>query len=177
MRLLAVEPVSPFLLQNRGALMSGPSFSISGKPLTVTPTAITNGVMFWPDLDLAEFQKVRTLPADLPPETAGVALLAAIAEVNDALADVVTYWNAKACERAADVPGAKMGDENQLTAQYKKAVYARAKADLLGEFATIGRRESHPGQESQDTRASLLAEAANVMRNMLRQPRVGVHLI
>ncbi|KAA0615629.1 head completion protein, partial [Escherichia coli] len=24
---------------------------------------------------------------------------------------------------------------------------------------------------------SLLAEAANVMRNMLRQPRVGVHLI
>ncbi|KAA0647738.1 head completion protein, partial [Escherichia coli] len=28
-----------------------------------------------------------------------------------------------------------------------------------------------------DTRASLLAEAANVMRNMLRQPRVGVHLI
>lgn len=84
--------------------MSGPSFSISGKPVTVTPTAITNGVTFWPDLDLAEFQKVRTLPADLPPETAGVALLAAIAEVNDALADVVTYWNAKACERAADVP-------------------------------------------------------------------------
>lgn len=75
--------------------MSGPSFSISGKPVTVTPTAITNGVTFWPDLDLAEFQKVRTLPADLPPETAGVALLAAIAEVNDALADVVTYWNAK----------------------------------------------------------------------------------
>lgn len=157
--------------------MSGPSFSISGKPVTVTPTAITNGVTFWPDLDLAEFQKVRTLPADLPPETAGVALLAAIAEVNDALADVVTYWNAKACKRAADVPGAKMGDETQLTAQYKKAVYARAKADLLGEFATIGRRESHPGQESQDTRTSLLAEAANVMRNMLRQPRVGVHLI
>ncbi|KLQ28319.1 hypothetical protein ABR33_19275 [Enterobacter bugandensis] len=27
------------------------------------------------------------------------------------------------------------------------------------------------------TRANLLAEAANVMRNMLQQPRVGVHLI
>ncbi|EJF5114915.1 head completion protein, partial [Salmonella enterica] len=35
--------------------MSGPSFSISGKPVMVTPTAITNGVTFWPDLDLAEF--------------------------------------------------------------------------------------------------------------------------
>lgn len=157
--------------------MSGPSFSISGKPLKVTPTAITNGVAFWPDLDLAEFQVMRTLPADLPSDTAGVALLAAIGEVNATLADVVTYWNGKGCERAADVPGAKMGNETQLTAQYKKAVYARAKADLLGEFATIGRRESHPGQESQDTRANLLAEAANVMRNMLQQPRVGVHLI
>ncbi|SQD04868.1 putative Head completion/stabilization protein (GpL) from bacteriophage origin [Escherichia coli] len=132
MRLLAVEPVSPFLLQNRGAPMSGPSFSISGKPVTVTPTAITNGVTFWPDLDLAEFQKVRTLPADLPPETAGVALLAAIAEVNDALADVVTYWNAKACERAADVPGAKMGDETQLTAQYKKSGLRPRKGRFAG---------------------------------------------
>lgn len=157
--------------------MSGPSFSISGKPVTVTPTAITNGVAFWPDLDLAEFQVMRTLPADLPPATAGVALLAAIAEVNKTLADVVTFQRREGFERAADVPGAKMEGENQLTAQYKKAVYARAKADLLGEFATIGRRESHPGQESQDTRASLLAEAASVMRNMLRQPRVGVHLI
>lgn len=157
--------------------MSGPSFSISGKPLTVTPTIITNGVAFWPDLDLAEFQVSRTLPADLPPDTAGVALLAAVAEVNTTLADVVAYWTGKGCERAADVPGAKLGDETQLTVQYKKAVYARAKADLLGEFATIGRRESHPGQESLDTRANLLAEAANVMRNMLQQPRVGVHLI
>lgn len=100
--------------------MSGPSFSISGKPLTVTPTVITNGVAFWPDLDLAEFQTSRTLPADLPPDTAGVALLAAIAEVNTTLADVVAYWNGKGCERAADVPGAKLRDENQLTAQYKK---------------------------------------------------------
>lgn len=157
--------------------MSGPSFSISGKPVTNTPAPVTNGVAFWPDLDLGEFQKARTLPADLPRDTAGLALLAAIAEVNDALAGVVVYWAGEGITQASDAPGAKLGDENQLTAQYKKAVYARAKADLLGEFATIGRRESHPGQESTDTRANLLAEAANVMRNMLRMPRVGVHLI
>lgn len=157
--------------------MSAPSFSISGTPVTYQNDTITNGVAFWPDLNLAEFQKSRTLPADLPPEIAGVAVLAAIAEVNDTLGDVVTYWTGKGNARAKDVPGATLGDENQLTAQYKKAVYARAKADLLGEFATIGRRESHPGQESTDTRANLLAEAANVMRNMLRLPRVGVHLI
>lgn len=157
--------------------MSAPSFSISGTPVKYQNDTITNGVAFWPDLNLAEFQKSRTLPADLPPEIAGVAVLAAIAEVNDTLSDVVTYWKGKGNSMAKDVPGARLGDENQLTAQYKKAVYARAKADLLGEFATIGRRESHPGQESTDTRANLLAEAAYVMRNMLQLPRVGVHLI
>lgn len=157
--------------------MDGPSFSISGKPVTYQTETITNGVTFWPDLDLGEFQKSRTLPADLPSDTAALAVLAAIGEVNDTLADVVSHWAGKGYDQAIDVPGAKMGNENQLTAQYKKAVYARAKADLLGEFATIGRRESHPGQESTDSRANLLAEAAYVMRNMLKLPRVGVHLI
>ncbi|MDR3432564.1 MAG: head completion/stabilization protein [Rouxiella aceris] len=157
--------------------MSSPSFSISGKPVTYQTDAITNGVTFWPDLNLGEFQQSRTLPADLPPDTAALAVLAAIGEVNDTLADVVSHWAGKGYDQAIDVPGAKMGNENQLTAQYKKAVYARAKADLLGEFATIGRRESHPGQESTDSRANLLAEAAYVMRNMLKLPRVGVHLI
>ncbi|CAI1186715.1 Phage head completion protein (GPL) [Serratia entomophila] len=157
--------------------MNGPSFSISGRPIDYQTDVITNGVTFWPDLNLGEFQKSRTIPADLPAETAGIAVLAAIAEVNDTLASVVSHWTGKGYDKAADVPGAKMGDETQLTAQYKKAVYARAKADLLGEFATIGRRESHPGQESGETSAILLAEAAFVMRNMLKLPRVGVHLI
>lgn len=157
--------------------MSGPSFGISGRQIDYQNAVITNGVAFWPDLNLAEFQKSRTLPVDLPNETAGIAVLAAVAEVNDTCAPVVSYWMGKGIAKAIDVPGAMMGTENQLTAQYKKAVYARAKADLLGEFATIGRRESHPGQESDETRDILLAEAAFAMRNMLRLPRVGVHLI
>lgn len=157
--------------------MSGPSFSISGRPIDYQDQPITNGVAFWPDLNLAEFQQLRKIPADLPAKTAGIAVLTAIAEVNHTCKDVVTYWTAKRHAQAADVPGAKMDDENQLTAQYKTAVYARAKADLMGELATIGRRDSHPGQESNESRTSLLAEAAIVIRNMLQLPRVGVHLI
>lgn len=158
-------------------MMNGPRFGISGRPIDYQTDVITNGVAFWPDLNLGEFQKSRTLPADLPAETAGIAVLAAIAEVNDTCAPMVEYWTSKGHTKAKEVPGARIGEETQLTAQYKKAVYARAKADLLGEFATIGRRESHPGQESADTRATLLAEAAFVIRNMLGLPRVGVHLI
>lgn len=157
--------------------MNGPSFGVSGRPIDYQDEPITNGVAFWPDLNLAEFQESRTIPPDTPAKTAGLAVLAAIAEVNDTLTPVVDYWTARACTRAANVAGAKMGSENQLTAQYKKAVYARAKADLMGEFATVGRRETHPGQESNDSRTALLAEAAFVMRNMLQLPRVGVHLI
>ena len=157
--------------------MSGPSFSISGRSIDYQDEPINNGVEFWPDLNLAEFQALRKIPADLPAKTAGIAVLNAIAEVNDTLTPVVEFWMAKGHETASDVPGARMGSENQLTAQYKTAVYARAKADVIGELATIGRRESHPGQESNDSRTSLLAEAATVMRNMLQLPRVGVHLI
>lgn len=157
--------------------MNGPSMNVSGRRIDYQDQPIKNGVPFWPDLNLAEFQRCRTLPPDMPPETAGFAVLAAVAEINLTLAPVVTYWGERACKTAAQVPGARMGDESQLTAQYKKAVYARAKADLLGEFATVGRRDSHPGQESNDSREILLAEAAFVMRNMLQLPRVGVHLI
>ncbi|EON2332926.1 head completion protein, partial [Escherichia coli] len=38
-------------------------------------------------------------------------------------------------------------------------------------------RETYPGQESEDTRATLLAEASLVMRNMLGHRRAGVHII
>ncbi|MEB7742595.1 head completion/stabilization protein [Escherichia coli] len=157
--------------------MNEPSFSISGKPLKSTPATVTNGEPFWPDLDLAELQNSRTLPADLPEETAAMALLAAMAEVNATLAEAVENWKAQGHTHATDVPGGRLGENNQLTAQYKKAVYARAKADLLGEFATIGRRETFPGQESEDTRATLLAEASLVIRNMLGRKRAGVYII
>jgi hypothetical protein len=157
--------------------MNSPSFSISGRPIEYQDVPITNGVAFWPDLNLADFQRLRKIPADLPAETAGIAVLNAIAEVNKTCASVVTHWTAEGHAAAAEVPGARMGQESQLTAQYKTAVYARAKADLMGELVSIGRRESHPGAESKETRASLLAEAAMVMRNMLDLPRVGVHLI
>ncbi|CAI1156547.1 Phage head completion protein (GPL) [Serratia entomophila] len=157
--------------------MGSPTLGFSGRTIGYSNIPITNGVAFWPDLNLQEFQQSRTIPPDLPPDTAGRAVLAAIAEVNDDLDSVVIKHQGQGHTTARDVPGAKMGDENQLTAQYKKAVYARAKADLLGEFPTIGRRETHPGQESAETRETLLAEAALVIRNMKGYRRVGIYQV
>lgn len=157
--------------------MPSPTLGFSGRTIGYSDIPIINGVAFWPDLNLKEFQQSRSIPPDLPPDTAGLAVLAAIAEVNDDLTGVVSRHQGAGHATARDVPGAKMGEESQLTAQYKKAVYARAKADLLGEFPTIGRRETHPGQESAETRETLLAEASLVIRNMQGYRRVGIYQV
>ncbi|MEM5487063.1 head completion/stabilization protein [Enterobacter cloacae] len=157
--------------------MSYSSLPFSGRPVDYQDIPVRNGVTFWPDLNLSEFQKQRALPVNMDPGVMLIALLAAVQEVNDTLADVVARYTGKGYATATDVPGPGAGDENALTAQYKIAVYARAKADLMGEFQTIGRRDTLPGQEGADTRESLLAEAALVMRNMKGYGRVGVYKI
>ncbi|MGQ2096912.1 head completion/stabilization protein, partial [Salmonella enterica] len=53
----------------------------------------------------------------------------------------------------------------------------RAKADLMGEFASVGRRESHPGQESDETRSSLIAESTLAVRRIKGLKRITVAMI
>ncbi|HBM2908092.1 TPA: head completion/stabilization protein [Klebsiella michiganensis] len=154
-----------------------PGLSFSGTAIDYQDIPVTNGCAFWPDLNVADFQRQRSLPPGIPAQTLANALLATLAEINAALADVVLRYQAKGYGTAQDVPGARAGNETQLTAQYKKALYARAKADLLGEFQTLGRRETLPGAEGDDTRASLLAEAALVIRSMKGLGRVGVYKV
>ncbi|MFK8259675.1 head completion/stabilization protein [Erwinia sp. AnSW2-5] len=135
----------------------------SGTPIEYQDEPLTNNG-FWPDLNLADFQRSRAIPADVDAGTVAEALLAATGEVNSLLDGIQVKHQGNGYAVAQDVPGARMGEQNQLCAQYKKAVYARAKADLLGEFASVGRRESHPGQESEETRNGLLAESSIAIR-------------
>lgn len=137
-------------------MFSGTPIEYQDEPL------INNG--FWPDLNLADFQRARSIPADVDAQTVAEALLAATGEVNGDLASVQEKHQGSGFATAQHVPGVQLGNQNQLCAQYKKAVYARAKADLLGEFASVGRRESHPGQESEETRKGLLAESSIAIR-------------
>jgi len=135
----------------------------SGKPIEYQDEPLTNNG-FWPDMNLADFQRARAIPADMDAQTVAEALLAATGEVNGDLASVQEKHQGNGFATAQAVPGVQMSGQNQLCAQYKKAVYARAKADLMGEFASVGRRESHPGQESDETRNGLLAESSIAIR-------------
>ncbi|MFB9087287.1 head completion/stabilization protein [Erwinia tracheiphila] len=132
---------------------------------------------FWPDLALDEFQRQRSIPPTIHQDTVKQALLAAVAEINPTLAAFVSRQQRKGYGSASDLPGPQMDGDNAVMAQYKKAVYARAKADLLGEFAAVSRREDNTNQDAPQTKASLLAEAALVLRNLKGRGRVGVHLI
>ncbi|KAB0855646.1 head completion/stabilization protein [Cronobacter sakazakii] len=148
-------------------------FMFSGKPLDYQDEPLTNNG-FWPDLNLRDFQAQRALPPDMEADTLAQALITAVMEVNAELVSVEAKHKTQGYAAAADVPGVTMAGINGLCAQYTKAVFARAKADLLGEFATIGRRETHPGQESEETRAGLLAEASVAIRRMKGLKRATV---
>ncbi|EFB7123980.1 head completion/stabilization protein, partial [Escherichia coli] len=84
---------------------------------------------FWPDLVMADFRRSRTIPLDIPASLAEQALLSAVFEVNTALTGVKSRYVVQGIAQAADVEGPQLNGESALCAQYKKAVFARAKAD------------------------------------------------
>ncbi|EOG1846413.1 head completion/stabilization protein [Enterobacter hormaechei] len=148
----------------------------SGTSIDFDDAILTNDG-FWPDLSVKDFQSQRTIPADIDAATIRQALLTAAGEINDDLVKVAAKYQGDGHIRAEAVPGVKIDGENLLCARYRKAVYARAKADLMGEFASIGRRESHPGQESDETRSSLIAESTLTVRRIKGLKRITVAMI
>ncbi|MCW2257818.1 hypothetical protein M2263_003909 [Providencia alcalifaciens] len=132
---------------------------------------------FWPDVDLYEFQKSRAIPTDINTDFLADALLNTITEVNGELQTVKNLHNTKGYKTAADVPGVKRKERNALCAQYLKAVFARAKADLLGEYSSIFSRAPSPQQESPELRNRLLAESSLVIRNIKGLKRATVRMI
>lgn len=148
----------------------------SGTSIDFDDASLTNDG-FWPDLSVKDFQSQRTIPADIDAATIRQALLTAAGEINDDLVKVAAKYQGDGYTSSEAVPGVEIDGENLLCARYRKAVYARAKADLMGEFASIGRRESHPGQESDETRSSLIAESTLTVRRIKGLKRITVAII
>lgn len=161
------------------------SLGFSGKDLEYQGAKIENtGEPFWPDLDLAEFQKQRKLPTQLEGDTVVQAVLAAMSNINKRLADFVSDKKAQGFAHASELPGARCGEVNQHMAQYKNAVYALAKGDLLGEIVSIARVDSSSspkgttGDEYESaTRRALLVESAQAVRGILGMGRATVEVV
>lgn len=155
----------------------------AGKDIDYSAATIRNDG-FWPDVAVADFERRRALPADLDQQTTGAALLAAVSEINLQLASHQATLQAKGYASADAVTGPSLDDgadsgRNALTEQYLAAVFARAKAALLPEFASVTERATANNQveRSPDQRAQLLAESQQLVRSIKGKHRAGVSLI
>lgn len=115
--------------------------SFSGRPTIVIAQPIANDG-FWPDLDVAEFQKGYRLPAEYLVELLVDGISFALGEINVDLARRKSQWQAAGITEVATADSTILPERTFMVASYKRAVYCRAKAYLLQQFATVNRRES-----------------------------------
>ncbi|EHI7919047.1 head completion/stabilization protein [Salmonella enterica] len=155
-----------------------------------TATITNNG--FWPDIAAGEFEEVRAIPPRVSHESVRDALLTAVSNINNRLAELQRRYQLLGYERAGNVPAPHVvkfaqgstdteqeatTGRNAVEALYIKAVYAQAKADLMPEFSTTGMKDVWPGESAPDARRGLLTESAMAIRTLIGAPRASVGLI
>ena len=155
--------------------------SFSGKPTTFVEQAIENDG-FWPDLSVSEFQKGYRLPAEYLVELLVTELTTAMIEVNTDLATVKSVLQVSGVsnlEAAAGVATPAEWGYAYKVMLYKRAVYTRAKASLLPQFATVTRREiaENTGKEDPERKETFLAFSQQAVRTLQGRGRITAALL
>ena len=104
-------------------------------------------------------------------------LVSAIQQVNLDLTEVVERHKTNGILSVADISSETVGGENYAQTLYKKAVFARAKHELLPEFNTLSAREVHENRQYVEEQKSLLAEATHAIRVLKGKRRGSVCLV
>lgn len=142
-------------------------------------TTVTNNG-FWPDLNAGEFEKRRGLPCDIDTDTIAMALAVAMNEVNKELLEYQTLQQGNGHQTAADITGQpSIGDKNTAIILYEKAVFARAKAQLLPEVSTVSMRDKgeNLAQSEAITTESFMSESLRHIRTLLGRSHSGIELL
>ncbi|RMV46329.1 Prophage PssSM-01, putative head completion/stabilization protein [Pseudomonas syringae pv. papulans] len=152
--------------------------SFSGKPTTFVEQAIENDG-FWPDLSVAEFQKGYRLPAEYLVEMLAADLNMAMVEVNTDLAKLKARWQGVGVSNVESADTTILPERTFQAATYKRAVYSRAKASLLTQFATVNRRESaeNVGKELPERSETFLAFSQAAVRSLQGRGRITAALL
>ncbi|KAA8693111.1 Prophage PSPPH06, putative head completion/stabilization protein [Pseudomonas caricapapayae] len=152
--------------------------SFSGKPSIFIEQPITNDG-FWPDLSLAEFQKCYRLPAEYLIEMLTADLTMAMIEVNTDLAKLKARWQGTGVSNVESADTTVLPERTFQAATYKRAVYSRAKASLLTQFATVNRRESaeNVGKELPERSETFLAFSQAAVRSLQGRGRITAALL
>lgn len=155
--------------------------SFSGKPTTLVDQDIENDG-FWPDLSVSEFQKGYRLPAEYLGDMLVADLTMAMIEVNTDLATVKSSLQGAGVSNLEAVAGVATPAEWAYAYKvmlYKRAVYTRAKASLLTQFATVTRRESaeNTGKELPERSETFLAYSQAAIRSLQGRGRMTAVLL
>ncbi|MEA5672666.1 head completion/stabilization protein [Pseudomonas sp. MH2] len=151
--------------------------SFSGKPATVVEQTIENNG-FWPDLSLAEFQKAYRLPGEYLSEVLVTQLELAMAEVNQDLRKLANSWKSLGITEVATADPLLLEERAFKVKLYKRAVYCRAKATALTDYATVTRREvaENTGKEAPERADQYLAFSQQAIRALQGRSRITVSL-
>ena len=150
----------------------------SGNPTTFVEQQIENDG-FWPDLSLAEFQKAYRLPGEYLVETLVDGLITAMIDVNTDLAKCKAKWQVAGVSSLKSADPMVLPERTFQAATYKRAVYCRAKASLLPQFATIIRRDTaeNLGKELPDRPETFLAFSQQAVRSLQGRGRITAALL
>ena len=132
---------------------------------------------FWPDLNLSEFQIERAMSPNINDRLLRDAIVSAVVEINLILEQYKNTQISKGINQASDCGVVSVDGTSSTVIIYKKAVFARAKADLIGEFVSIASRDDKLGESQKEMKAALLAESTREIRKLLGLRRCGVALI
>ncbi|AXO90249.1 head protein [Pseudomonas parafulva] len=151
--------------------------SFSGKPATVVEQTIENNG-FWPDLSLAEYQKAYRLPGEYLSEVLVTQLELAMAEVNQDLRKLANSWQSLGITEVATADTRLLEERAFKVKLYKRAVYCRAKATALTDYATVTRREvaENTGKEAPERADQYLAFSQQAVRALQGRSRITVSL-
>jgi hypothetical protein len=152
--------------------------SFSGKPTTFVEQGIKNDG-FWPDLSASEFQKSYRLPAEYLVDMLATDLNTAMHEVNLDLAKCKARWQGAGVSSVESADTTVLPERTHQVALYKRAVYTRAKASLLTQFATVTRRDlaENTGKEAPERGETFLAFSQAAVRSLQGRGRITAALL
>lgn len=142
-----------------------------------TATIVLQGDGWYPDIFVAEFVASYRLPAEFGEQLLSDHLSLAVLWTRRQLLAWRTEREAEGVAKLADIAITGVTDGAALL--YRRAVFCHAKALLLGQFATVDRREAarNEAKEGGDTSAMFYAWAQNAVTDLLGQGRTDVALI
>lgn len=150
----------------------------SGKPNTQADQTIVNDG-FWPNLSVSEFQNGYRLPGEYLVDMLTADLTTAMHEVNLDLAKLKARWQDVGVSNVESADSTVLPERTFQASLYRRAVFTRAKASLLTQFATVTRREvaENTGKEAPERADTFLAFSQQAVRALQGRGRITAALI